>query len=103
MGFPRVTNLGVFTAAGPTPYVVTDGNATTYQVTLSGVTTKVDLDFEESLDAVNWWSDDDSKKVNLTNGTYGHKHTNSAVPFARVNIKSIDVGASVTVKVAQDD
>ena len=103
MGFPRVTDLGSFTAAGPTPYVVTDGNATTYQVVLSGVTTKVDLRYEESLDAVNWFTDDDSKKLNLTNGTYGHKHTNSAVPYVRVNIISMDVGASVAVKIAQDD
>lgn len=103
MGFPRVTNLGSFTTVGATPYVVTDGNATTYQVTLTGVTTKVDLDFEESLDAINWFSDDSSKKTNLTNGTYGHKHVNSAVPFVRVNIKSIDVGATAAIKVAQDD
>lgn len=103
MSFPRVTDLGTFTAVGATPYVVTDGNATTYQVVLTGVTTKVDLDFEESLDASNWWSDDGSKKTNLTNGAYGHKHTSSAVPFVRVNIKSIDVGASVAIKVAQDD
>ena len=103
MGFPRVTDLGAFAAVGATPYVVTDGNATTYQVVLTGVTTKVDLHFEESLDAINWWTDDDSKKLNLTNGAYGHKHTNSAVPFVRVRILSIDAGASVAVKVAQDD
>ena len=103
MSFPRVTNLGAFTSAGPTPYVVTDGNATTYQVTLTGVTTKVDLHFEESLDSVNWFTDDDSKKLNLTNGTYGHKHVGSAVPYVRVNIISIDVGASAVVKVAQDE
>lgn len=103
MGFPRVTTLGTFTAAGPTPYVVTDGNATTYQVVLSGVTTKADLHFEESLDAINWWSDSESKKLNLTNGIYGHKHTNSAVPYVRVNIINLDAGASVAVKIAQDD
>lgn len=103
MGFPRVTNLGTFTSAGPTPYVVTDGNATTYQIVLTNVATKVDLEFEESLDAVNWFSDDDSKKTNLSNGTYGHKHVNSAVPFVRVNIVSMDVGALVAVKIAQDD
>lgn len=103
MGFPRVTNLGTFTTTGATPYVVTDGNATTYQVVLTGVSTKVDLHFEESLDAINWWTDDSSKKTNLNNGTYGHKHTNSAVPFVRVNIISMDVGASAAIKIAQDD
>lgn len=103
MAFPVVTNLGNFTAAGPTPYVVTNGNATTYQVVLTGVTTKVDLDYQESLDAINWWTDSESKKTNLTNGVYGHKHVNSAVPFVRVNIISMDAGATVAIKVAQDD
>lgn len=103
MSFPVVTNLGNFTAAGPTPYVVTNGNATTYQVVLTGVTTKVDLHYEESLDAVNWWTDDESKKLNLSNGIYGHKHDNSAVPFVRVNIVSMDVGATAAIKVAQDE
>lgn len=103
MGFPRVTNLGSFTTTGPTPYVVTDGNATTYQVVLTNVSTKVDLHFEESLDAINWFTDDDSKKLNLTNGTYGHKHVNSAVPFVRVNIIAMDVGATAAIKIAQDE
>jgi len=102
MVFPVVTDLGSFTAIGATPSVISDGNCVAFQAVITGLTgaNKVNLEFQDSLDNINWYADETSKKADLTNGVVIHKHVADAAAYVRVNITAIN-GGTVAVKISK--